>query len=137
MRLNWNHIWKSDAYRRTTAIDRRMIEIRFVAARAIRAQRRFRKVNQQQLAERMGCARSTISKLEQASDDVSLDNFFRAMLVLDATDEEIANALNPADDASVRILRQRAASPGFPRPLPVPSTAELRRWGWRMWRGRR
>jgi len=136
MRLNWNHLWKSDAYRKTTAVERRMMEMRFVAARALQRERQRQGVTQQQLADRIDCARATISRLEQASDDVTLDHFLRAMITLGVDDAAIAGAFQLDNDPSIRQLRKRAQEKFFPKPRAQAPPEKQRRWGWRTRRRR-
>ena len=116
MRLWWNHLWQSDIYRRATAAERRMIEIRFSIAAALKAKRRQRGVTQHALAQEIGVTQMTISRVERASNRVSFDIAVRAFIALDCSDAEIASAFNPAENAGIRRLRSRASEGAFPKP---------------------
>lgn len=118
MRLWWNHLWKSHAYRRGTVAERREIELRFCVARALKAKRRALHITQNQLAERLGVAQSTISRVERASNRVTLDIALRGFFALGFTDEEISAVFNAGANRGVQILRQRAAERLFPRARP-------------------
>jgi transcriptional regulator with XRE-family HTH domain len=114
MRLWWNHIWKSQAYRRGSAAERREIEIRFRVARVLKQKRRSLRVTQHALAKRMGMAQSTLSRVERASNRVSLDVAIRSLIALDCSDAEIASAFNAGDDHIIAMLRRRANDVGYP-----------------------
>ena len=63
--------------------------------------------------------RNTISRIERASNRVSLDHAVRALIVLNCTEAEIAEAFNPLLNRGIQKLRRRAAEPFFPRPREV------------------
>jgi transcriptional regulator with XRE-family HTH domain len=108
MRLHWIHIWRSPHYQRASAEERRLIEIRFVLARKVQDMRRRGRVSQVQLAERVGVAQSTISRVERASNRVSLDVAVRALINLGCPDVEIAATFDVSENAGVKLLRRRA-----------------------------
>jgi transcriptional regulator with XRE-family HTH domain len=113
MKLNWTFIFRRRAWRKGTSAQRREIEIRYVLARRLRAKRRRARITQRELAQRIGSAQPTISKLERASLHVTMDLFVRAMIALDATDAEIAEAFNASTDGSVFILRRKGELPAL------------------------
>ena len=124
MRLYWIHVWRSPHYQRATAEERRLIEIRFSLARKLHRTRRGQRVTQQQLAQRLGVAQSSISRVERASNRVSLDIAVRALIQLDCSDAEIAACFNVAEEPGVQCLRRRAVAtrryalqPADPPPL--------------------
>jgi transcriptional regulator with XRE-family HTH domain len=118
MRLWWNHVWKSRAYRFGSAAERREIELRLRVARALKAKRRAKRVTQKALGEKLGIAQSTLSRVERASNRVSLDVAIRSLLALGCSDEEITSAFNPLADPIIVMLRRRAADKGYPKPRP-------------------
>ena len=133
MRLWWNHLWKSHAYRKASAIERREIEIRFCIAGALKAKRRAKRVTQNALAEQLRMAQSTISKVERASNLVSLDVALRSLLALGCTDAEIAAAFNAGANRGIAILRRRAEEPFFPQPRDhsIPESIIEHRFVWK------
>jgi transcriptional regulator with XRE-family HTH domain len=116
MRLGWNHLWKSSIYRRATAAERRLIEIRFCVAYTLKRKRRAARLTQAALAARIGITRNTVSRIERASNRVSLDHAVRALIALSCTDAEIGEAFNPLLNGAIQLLRRRAAEPMFPKP---------------------
>ena len=119
MRLWSNHLWKSDIYRHATAGERRLIEIRFSIAYTLRRKRRAARLTQAGLATLTETTRNTISRIERASNRVSLDHAVRALIVLNCTEAEIAEAFNPLLNRGIQKLRRRADEPFFPRPREV------------------
>ena len=121
------HIWRSPYYQRASAEERRLIEIRFVLARKRQDTRRRKGVTQVQLAERISVAQSSISRVERASNRVSLDVAVRALINMGCSDKEIAATFDVAEDAGVRLLRRRAERPRpLARPPAAPPSAEHR-----------
>ncbi|HEY8507071.1 MAG TPA: helix-turn-helix transcriptional regulator, partial [Steroidobacteraceae bacterium] len=86
-----------------------MIELRYSLGRALRAERKRRRMTQRQLALIMGADQATISRVERASAGVSLDQVIWAFLALDLTDEKIAEAINAGLYHGVKWLRRRMA----------------------------
>ena len=120
MRLYWMHLWRSPYYRRGTADERRLIEIRFTLARTVERTRTRAGLTQRQLAQRLGVAQATISRAERASNSVSLDVAVRALIHLGCTDEEVAAAINAGENAGIRALRRSASA----RLAPAPRTPD-------------
>jgi transcriptional regulator with XRE-family HTH domain len=116
MRLYWNHLWRSRAYRRASRIERQLLEMRFSLAHALKSRRRKCGVSQCQLAELIGVAQSTVSRMERPLRRVSLDQIVFALCALGADDAEIAGAFNAGQRADVQKLRQRASLPFYSRP---------------------
>ena len=116
MRLYWNHLWCSRAYRLGSRVERQLLEIRFSLAHALKSRRRKCGVSQCQLAELMGAAQSTVSRMERPLRRVSLDQIVFALCALGADDAEIAAAFNAGRRADVQKLRQRASLPFYSRP---------------------
>jgi transcriptional regulator with XRE-family HTH domain len=116
MRLWWNHLWKSSIYRHATAAERRLIEIRFSIAYTLKQKRRAARFTQAELGARIGITRNTVSRIERASNRVSLDHAVRALIALNCTDAEIGEAFNPLLNRGIQQLRRRAAEPLFPKP---------------------
>ena len=86
-----------------------MIELRYSLGRALRAERKRRRMTQRQLALIMGADQATISRVERASAGVSLDQVIWAFLALDLTDEKIAEAINAGLYHGVKWPRRRMA----------------------------
>jgi transcriptional regulator with XRE-family HTH domain len=118
MRLYWSNIWRLRLYQRGTATERRMIELRFSIARAVRQHRRKRALTQKQLARIIGSNQATISRMERASTRVSLEVGFLALIALGASDAEIGNAANASALHDVLRLRARMALKYATRPTP-------------------
>ena len=118
MRFYWRHVWKSKRYQRATAVERRMIEIRFSLAKTIRQRRRDLRLTQKKLAKMVGGDQATISRLERATPVVALDFAFLVLLAMDATDEEIADAVNASARRDVWQLRFYMARRYATKPIP-------------------
>lgn len=116
MRLFWNHVWRSAEYRRASADERRLIEIRFCLARALMRVRKQQRVTQKELAEYLHIAQASVSRAERASNCVSLDIGVRCLIALGCSDTEIAAALDPSRSDSIRILRKRTQARFYPAP---------------------
>jgi hypothetical protein len=113
MRLYYTTIYQRRDWRRGDEFARRMIELRFTVARAVRDRRRKAKLSQKKLAWMLDSAASTISAIERASPRVTLDQAVRALIVLGADDAAISAAFNPALRNDVQILRRTANRPFF------------------------
>lgn len=116
MRLWWTHLWKSEAYRRGNIVDRRMIELRFCISRALKTRRRTLHMSQRQLAETMHVSQAAISRVERASNRVSLDIAMRALLTVGFTDAELADVFFVENSPGIINLRRRAQERAFPKP---------------------
>jgi transcriptional regulator with XRE-family HTH domain len=124
MRLFWNHVWRSQEYRRASADERRLIEIRFCLARTLQRFRKRRRVTQKALAQRLRIAQASISRAERASNCVSLDIGVRCLIALGCSDAEISAALDPSRSDSITVLRKRSRLRRYPAPrdAALPST---------------
>ena len=111
MRLYWNHVWRSQAYRQATADERRLIDLRFSLSRTLHRLRTDAGINQVELARRIGVAQATVSRAERASNCVSLDITVRCLIALGCTDSEIAKAFDVSRDPRVQKLRAAARRP--------------------------
>ena len=116
MRLWWNHLWKSRNYRQASADERRLIELRFSVANGLKRRRRQCRLTQAALGARILTTRNTISRLERASNRVSLDHAIRALIALGCSDSEISDIFNPQLNPGILMLRKRASERGFPKP---------------------
>lgn len=117
MRLFYSHVWQSEAYRRSSATDRRLIELRIHIAQALRRTRKSLKVSQEELALRTGFAQATISRVERGSNLVTFDVGLKCLLALGATDAEIAAAFDLKTSSIVSALRRRVdAQRYYPKP---------------------
>jgi transcriptional regulator with XRE-family HTH domain len=118
MKLFWTHIWRSRRYQRATRAERRMIELRYALAHALRKHRRSARVTQQKLAHMIGSEQATISRLERASLRVTLDYAIYAFIALDLSDADIAAAINASLRGDVQTLRKRMNRRLAQRPAP-------------------
>lgn len=126
MKLYWTHLWQSDAYRQASAVDRRLIELRFCIARALHAKRRSMRITQRRLARMMRVSQAAISRVERATNRVSFDIGIRALLTLGVTDAELGTIFDVEMDPRIVILRRRAQARLFPRPTLRSAGAALR-----------
>ena len=85
--------------------ERQLLNARVEVALAVRRQRQFRKLSQQQLASRIKTSQPRIVKIEQAAADVSLDQLLRAFA---AAGGHIA--VRSAASPSRRQLKSKAKS---------------------------
>jgi transcriptional regulator with XRE-family HTH domain len=111
MKLGRHKIYRRKEYQRGDPMTRRIIEIRYSVALALRKMRKERGVSQKALAYMLDAAPSTISAIECASSRVTLEQALRAMIQLGADDEAIANAFNPGLNRGIRILREAVSKP--------------------------
>jgi transcriptional regulator with XRE-family HTH domain len=125
VRLYWTHLLKRRDWRFGTSSERRELEIRYCLAHRLRLHRRRRRVTQKQLAEMIGAAQPTISKIERASPRATIEIFIRAMLALGANDVEIAVAFNAGVDVGIQRLRLKGELPGL---MPRDATVAQRQW---------
>ena len=112
----WGRISNSEAYRRGSIAERRLLELRVSVGMTLRALRRRLGVTQAELARRIGSAQPTISRIERASEKVSLELAVRALLALEASDAIIAIAFDAANSRAVQKMRERSDLPYFTRP---------------------
>ncbi len=120
MKFFWTHVFRSRRYQRGTAAERRMIELRYSLAHALRKHRRGARITQQKLAQMIGSEQATISRLERASLRVTLDYAIYAFIALDMSDTDIGDAINASLRGDIQTLRKRMnrrlaqrAAPGF------------------------
>jgi transcriptional regulator with XRE-family HTH domain len=118
MKLFWTHIWQSRRYQRGTVAERRMIELRYALAQALRKHRRSQRVTQQKLARMIGSEQATISRLERASLRVTLDYAIYALIALNVSDADIGEAINAGLRVDVQTLRKRMNRRLAQRPAP-------------------
>ncbi len=119
MEVRWFRFFSTDKrYRHGTVRERRMIELKVSAALAVNRLRTSLGLTQKQLAERLGVSQGRVSRLEQIQPGVSLDMYAEALMVLGATDDDIARAFNAGACFPVQKLRARAALPYYSRPRP-------------------
>jgi predicted XRE-type DNA-binding protein len=98
MHIRWFRFFNRDTrYKNGTERERRMIELKISAAFAVNTLRVKRALTQRELAELLGISQARVSKLEQIQVGVSLDQYVEALLVLGASDAEIARALNAGE----------------------------------------
>lgn len=114
MKFFWSHTWRRINYARGTHSQRRELELRMVLARHVRELRKKHRFTQKQVADWMGSAPSTISHLERGKVGVSFDFGIRVLLILNASDSEIAAAFNMTTDPAVRSIRARKSCPLTP-----------------------
>lgn len=107
MRLYWTHIFRRRSYQKGSLRERRLIDIRYACARALRDARRKKRITQAELARCIATSQPTISHIECAWPRASLDVFVEAMIALDAGDETIAAAFNAGARKDVQFLRDR------------------------------
>lgn len=69
------------------------VELRLKLSDAVREFRKKRKLTQVQLAELLQSSQSRIAKVEAADESVSLDLLIRSLLVLGATQQDLAKVI--------------------------------------------
>jgi transcriptional regulator with XRE-family HTH domain len=111
MKLGRNKIYRRREYRRADPLRRRVIEIRYSVALAVRKMRKQAKLSQKAVAFKLDMAPSTVSAIECASSRVTLDQAVRVMIQLGADDNAIADAFNPGRIRGIQILRQAIGRP--------------------------
>jgi transcriptional regulator with XRE-family HTH domain len=116
MRFHWQHIYRRTTYQRGRAYHRRLVDIQYSCARALRRARGRFQVRQADLARWVGTSQASISRIECASPKASFDVFLRAMIALEAPDDEIAAAFNAGARRDVVTLRERVNRPLSPLP---------------------
>ncbi len=96
-------------------------QVREIVGDRLRSLRRSRGITQQQLAERAGLSRPTVSTLERGN-DVSLDSFLSVLRALDLLDGLEATVAEPA----VSPISELRRSPQHRRP----DGAAASEWVW-------
>ena len=69
------------------------VELRLKLSDAVRDFRKKKRLTQTELAELLHSSQSRVAKVESADDSVSLDLLIRSLLVLGATDQDLAKAI--------------------------------------------
>ncbi len=75
--------------------ERRLVELRLAASRAVRRRREELGVTQQELARKLKSSQSRIAKVEAAAADVSLDLLFRALFAVGGGLADLIPAMRP------------------------------------------
>lgn len=70
-----------------------LVEMRLALSTSLRERRQQAHLTQSALAKRLGSSQSRVAKMEAGDPTVSLDLLVRALLVLGATQREVARAL--------------------------------------------
>jgi transcriptional regulator with XRE-family HTH domain len=105
-------------YRHASARGRRLIELRVTVAIAVQRLRRARGLTQAQLGALLQSNGSRISKLERAAGTVTLDFACAALVALEASDAQLAQAFNAEGSVLVKRMRERASLRFYPKPGP-------------------
>jgi DNA-binding XRE family transcriptional regulator len=79
-----------------TGEERRLVELRLAASRAVRRRREALGATQQELARKLGSSQSYVAKIEAGAADVSLDLLFRALFAAGGGLADLAGADRPA-----------------------------------------
>jgi DNA-binding XRE family transcriptional regulator len=69
------------------------VELKLALSRALRAQRRARRLTQVQLAKRIGSSQSRVAKMEAGDPTVTLDLLIRSLLALGAKPRDIGKTI--------------------------------------------
>ena len=70
-----------------------LVELKLALSRGLREQRLRRKLSQEQLAKLLGSSQSRVAKMETGDPSVSIDLLVRSLLVMGATQKEVANVI--------------------------------------------
>jgi transcriptional regulator with XRE-family HTH domain len=73
-----------------SAEERAMVETRLALAAGVRERRRAERLNQTELARRLGSSQSRVAKMEAADPSVSIDLMVRALYGLGASNRDVA-----------------------------------------------
>lgn len=90
------HGWKvgsTEEFLGLTSEEAAYIELRLKLSDAVREYRKKRHLTQVQLAELLQSSQSRVAKVEAADESVSLDLLVRALLVLGATQQDLAKVI--------------------------------------------
>ena len=79
-----------------TEEERRLVELRLAASRAVRRRRAAMGVTQQEFARRLKSSQSRVAKIEAGAADVSLDLLFRALFAAGGGLADLTGATYPA-----------------------------------------
>ena len=71
-----------------------LVELKLALSRGLRERRLRRKLSQEQLAKLLGSSQSRVAKMETGDPSVSIDLLIRSLLVLGATQKEVANVIS-------------------------------------------
>ena len=119
MRLKWSELANARRYRLNTDAGRRMLELRYALAVAVRAKRKQLNLTQHDLAWRMRATQATVSRMERPLSTVSLDQIVYALLVMGADDTEVARAFRASEVVGVQKVRERASLRLYVKPARV------------------
>ena len=75
--------------------ERQLVELRVMAAKAVRSRREGSCLTQLQLATKIGSSQSRVAKIEAASPDVSLDLMFRGLFAVGGTMSDLTTRRSP------------------------------------------
>jgi len=70
-----------------------LVELKLALSQGLRERRLRRKLSQEQLAKLLGSSQSRVAKMETGNPSVSIDLLIRSLLVLGATQKEIASVI--------------------------------------------
>jgi transcriptional regulator with XRE-family HTH domain len=76
------HVGDIEDFLELTDGERRLVELRLAASRAVRRLRKERGLTQQQLAAKLKSSQSRVARLETGAPDVSLDFLFRGLFAV-------------------------------------------------------
>lgn len=79
-------------------VDMALIETNRALRKAVRNRRAAVGISQAELANRMGSSQSRIAKLEGGDPKTSVDLMFRALFVMDATPQDVADIIASANE---------------------------------------
>ena len=77
-----------------SAAEEALVELRLTLSRSLRERRTRRRLSQEQLAKLLGSSQSRVAKMESGDPSVSIDLLIRSLLVMGATQKELAHVIN-------------------------------------------
>jgi DNA-binding XRE family transcriptional regulator len=76
-----------------SAAEEALVELRLTLSRGLRERRTRRRLSQHQLAKLLGSSQSRVAKMESGDPSVSIDLLIRSLLVMGATQKELATVI--------------------------------------------
>jgi DNA-binding XRE family transcriptional regulator len=76
-----------------SAAEAALVELRLTLSRGLRERRTRRRLSQEQLAKLLGSSQSRVAKMESGDPSVSIDLLIRSLLVMGATQKELATVI--------------------------------------------
>jgi transcriptional regulator with XRE-family HTH domain len=107
--------WKvgdADDFLELSPAESSLVDMKVSLARNLKTLRKTKRMSQQRLAKLLGSSQSRVAKIEACDRSVTMDMMVKSMLVMGATEHDIAMAIEPGSMAKVSTTSNK----GKPKP---------------------